>query len=529
MSPGPGASVVRLEPQAPGGVQDTALEASTAELLSLGGDGRIHLDAAGRANRYGCAPRPDETLVAFGSSTASTISRDAFAAADRLRARLLNALAHAAPETVYELEAERLRAELLGLYGLDGRGVEMVLAPSGTDLHLFAGQLLDAGARPPLAIIPEETETGSGVPAALAGRSLSGPTPLGPAGGRPDAFAEIEVRAVAARATDGQPRDPDEVDRQVQALAEDAVAGGRAVLLVLIDVSKTGLISPSPSCALGLAERFPGKVTVLVDGCQLRLTGRTLAAYLDRGAMVAVTGSKFLTGPAFSAALMIPPMLAARFAERPLPAALQAVSASADWPVGWAARSSLRPAANFGVLLRWAAALEELQRFAAVSDAQVQAVAASLERAARDAIGAHPELEPLQVRPLDRGLGPVGWDAVKTIFPFLMRASPDGPWLSRAETERLWRLMREDLGGSALSEDLQVRAAARLRIELGQPVAAGIRDGEPVSALRLCLSSRLVCEASAGDPRAAARILSDCRLAFVKAAWLAREVGSSRL
>ncbi|HEY5410422.1 MAG TPA: hypothetical protein VIJ94_06820, partial [Caulobacteraceae bacterium] len=229
------------------------------------------------------------------------------------------------------------------------------------------------------------------------------------------------------------------------------------------------------------------------------------------------------------AALMIPEALASQFAVRRLPAALQAVSARADWPAGWAARGSLRPVANFGLLLRWSAALEELRRFTAIPDAQVQAVAASLERAAADAIGAHPELEPLEVRPLDRGLGPAGWDAVKTIFPFLMRASADGPWLSRAETERLWRLMREDLGATALSQDLQVRAAARLRIELGQPVAAGIRDDAPVSALRLCLSSRLVCEASAGDPRAAARILSDCRLAFVKAAWLAREVGSGRL
>ncbi len=89
--------------------------------------------------------------------------------------------------------------------------------------------------------------------------------------------------------------------------------------------------------------------------------------------------------------------------------------------------------------------------------------------------------------------------------------------------------MREDLAGAAAAQDLQVRAAARLRIELGQPVAAGERDGGPVSALRLCLSSRLVCEASAGDPRTASRILSECRLAFVKAAWLAREIGSGRL
>jgi hypothetical protein len=505
------------------------LQASAAELLCLGGDARIHLDPAGRANRYGCAPTPDASLAAFGSSTASTISPEAFAAVERLRARLLERLGHAAPEAVYAREAERVRSELLILCGLVGHA-EVILAPSGTDLHLIAGQLIAQGSRPPLAIIPEETETGSGVPAALAGREIKGPTPLEPSGAQSSAFAPVEVRAVAARAADGRPRAAAAVDAEVLALAEAALGDGREVLLVLIDVSKTGLISPSPASALGLADRFPGKVTVLVDGCQLRLSGPTLGAYLDQGAMVAVTGSKFLTGPAFSAALMIPRAMAARLASRSAPGGLRAVSAQGDWPEGWAARERLEPQANFGMLLRWEAALAELRSFAAVSDAQIQAVAAGLARVADEAIAAHAELEPLEVRPLDRGLGgEAGWDRMKTIFPFLMRARPEGPWLGREQTERVWRLMREDLGPMAGGRSLQARAAARLRIELGQPVAAGTRGGGPVFALRLCLSSRLVCEASSGDPRAAARMLSDTRLALAKAAWLAREVGQGRL
>ena len=529
MSPSPGASVARLVQTAPAEGEGSPLHASAAELMCLGGDGRIHLDATGRANRYGCAPRPDASLVALGSSTASTISPDAFAAVERLRVRLLQQLADAAPEEVYEHQARRVRDELLALCGLAGRA-EVVLAPSGTDLHLIAGQLIGSGTRPALAIIPEETETGSGVPAALAGRSLAGPTPLDPSGDLACAFSPVEVRAIAARAPDGRPRDPAAVDAEVEALAQAALTEGREVLLVLIDVSKTGLISPSPACAFGLAGRFPGQVTVLVDGCQLRLSGATLGAYLDRGAMVAVTGSKFMTGPAFSAALMVPSAMAARLADRPAPAGLDAVSAQGDWPEGWAARQGLRPAANFGVLLRWEAALCELRGFAAISDAQIQAAAAGLGRVAEEAIAGTPELEALEARPLERGLGSdSGWDRLKTIFPFVMRSAPNGPWLSREQTERVWRLMREDLGAAAGGQSLQARATARLRIELGQPVAAGTRDGAPVSALRLCLSSRLVCEASGGDPRAAARILSDARLALAKAAWLAREVGQGRL
>ena len=530
MSSSPSASVVRLVHADLAGGQGGADLPGTAELLCLGGDARIHLDGASGANRYGCGSRPDDALVAFGSSTASTISPEAFAETDRLRGRLVQALGRDAPEAVYSAETDRLRAELLRLLRLDGRGAEVVLAPSGTDLHLFAGQLIADGASRPLAIIPEETETGSGVPAALAGRDLPGPTPLQPALRRQGGFASIEVQAVGARAADGRPRPPAEVDAEVEALARAAAAEGRPVLLVLIDVSKTGLMSPSPACAKALADRFPGRVTVLVDACQLRLSGATLGAYLDRGAMIAVTGSKFVTGPAFSAALLVPQTLAQIFASRPVPPGLAAISAAADWPKGWAAREQLRPTANFGVLVRWEAALAELRRFTAVSDPQVQAFVGAFARTAREAIAAQSALEPLEGRDLERDLGVAGgWDRLTTIFPFLIRSSPGGPWLSRDEVGRVWRLMREDLGVLGAAETLQARAAARLRIELGQPVAAGVRDGAPVSALRLCLSSRLICEATAGDPRAAARILSDARLALAKVAWLGRQVAAGRL
>ena len=514
MSPGSGASVVRLVHAAPGAGETPPLEASTAELLCLGGDGRLHLDPAGRANRYGCAPRPDASLIAFGSSTASTVSAEAFAAADHLRGRLLDAvLAGASPEAIYEQEVRRIRGELLSLYGLQG-AAEVILAPSGTDLHLIMGQLIAAGAaRPPLAIIPEEAETGSGVPGALAGQGLQ----------------PVEVRAVSARAADGRPRDPASADAEVEAMAEAAIADGRRVLVVLIDVSKTGLISPSPACALGLAERHSGQVTVLVDACQLRLSAASLAAYLDRGALVAVTGSKFLTGPAFSAALLVPPAAAARLAARRAPG-LETSCARADWPEGWAARERMAPAANFGLLLRWQAALTELAGFAAVAPAQTAAVAAVLERAVEEALASHGELQPLEVRALERGLcADHSWDSQKTIFPFLLRSAPSGRWLVPDETARVWRMMREDLAAEAGGISLQAHAAARLRIELGQPVAAGVRCGAPVAALRLCLSSRLVCEAAGGDPRGASRLLSDARLALAKAAWLAREVAAGRL
>ncbi len=127
MSPGSGASALRRLDAEAG--EAAPLQASIAELLCLGGDARIHLDAAGRANRYGCAPRPDPALIGFGSSTASTISAEAFDAAGWLRGRLREeVLAGASASALYQREVGRIRREFLTLHGLQG-AAEVILAP----------------------------------------------------------------------------------------------------------------------------------------------------------------------------------------------------------------------------------------------------------------------------------------------------------------------------------------------------------------------------------------------------------------
>lgn len=532
MAYGSGRSAFRFN-EAPGAASADETPSSTAELLCRGGDHRIQLDQG--LNKYGCGPSPDPELLAFGSSTASTISPAAFAAAEALRERLAQACARSPVGEVYDEALGRIRAELLELCGLTGAGVHAVFAPSGTDLHLFAGQLVAGDpARPALAIIGEETETGSGVPAALAGRRFSPIAPFDDAAQGDSAIlgsTSVRVISASARAADGRPRPPEEVDADVEALALAAADRGRRVLLVVTDVSKTGLISPSPACARRLSERLGDELAVLVDACQFRVSAETLRRYLAEGWMVALTGSKFLTGPAFSAALLVPEALAASLARRVPPPGFRAFSVRADWPEGWAARVQLEPRSNFGMLVRWEAALEELRRFRATPEAQARAFTVQLGRTAAEAIAASDWLEPLESRPLIRGLGAdAGWDAVPSIFPFLMKRPGAGGWLGRAETERVYRLLREDLAGRAdETVDARVRAAAGLRIEVGQPVAVGERDGVAISALRLCASARLIAEAGSGEPRAAARILDDSRSALAKAAWLAEEVVSGRL
>ena len=98
----------------------------------------------------------------------------------------------------------------------------------------------------------------------------------------------------------------------------------------------------------------------------------------------------------------------------------------------------------------------------------------------------------LDRRPLFAGKS---WDQVQTIFPFLLYRSDDSgkTALTDKETEEVYRLLQIDL--SELGVDSGGSELLRPRCQLGRPVACGLRDGVSVSALRLCVSTRLVVEA----------------------------------
>lgn len=455
----------------------------TEQLLLAGGDARIAVDPLSGLNKYGCGPFPEPQLLAFGSSTASIISTEGFSAADRLRQKLLTALDTDSPAAVYAQEMQRIRQEWLRLCDLsDITGLELIFSPSGTDIHSIVSQYAGSGASAPaLAVMVEANETGSGVAMALADNT-------------------VEIAQVSIRLDDGTPRPIAAIDADVEAQASKAVASNRRVLLILVDQSKTGLIAPSPACVIALRRRFPDNIEVLVDACQFRIAMPTLHAYLEQGFMVALTGSKFLTAPSFSGALLLPSTVAERLQKRPFPRGLSSCSSRANWPANWAGAEHLDHTANFGLLLRCEVALEELRRFRAVPQAAVIEFLQAFSEAIRQRLASDPHFDPLSVPPLDRR--PLteadNWDHLQTIFPFLLyRLQHAGRIpLSREETLHVYRQLPVTL-------DLADRNSgiAAIRCQLGQPVACGTRNGAAVSALRLCLSSRLIVEATTSDDK----------------------------
>ncbi len=445
------------------------IESHLRLLLGCGGDERILPDADSGRTRYGTLLVPAPAEISFSSSTASTISERGYASALRVLQRLLDQGARSRLQLQDWLGL--IRAELAALCG--SGSTEVVLAASGTDAELIALAIAERLlARPITNIVVAPGETGSGVPKAAAGLNflptscLGGPVTVGArlAGW---AGADIEAAAVEIRTADGAPRDPAAVDHDVAVLAERALARGRAVLLHVLDTSKTGLSGPSREVAARLAALAPERMLVLVDACQLRCPLELLRADLERGFLVLVTGSKFMAGPPLSGALLLPQSIAARLETAPLPPeGLADYSARLDWPerLQETFARELTTTANLGAGLRWTAALAELQRYASIDDGIkaefLSAFAGEVHRQAALVPG---------ITPLDdasHGISPSA-----SIVPLTI-ARPDGRPATCSQAQSVQTELRRPLPGHARV------------IHVGQPVEVGHR-----AVLRICASA----------------------------------------
>jgi hypothetical protein len=469
----------------------------TEQLLVSGGDERIALDSFKQSNRYGCHAVHKAGLVSFGSSTASSISEPAYARAEALREEMARQLHGTPPAEVYGREMQRLREELLAACRLEGQA-ELIFAASGTDLHMIAAQLAASAAHAEgvglqiIMVNPEES--GSGVPAALAGRHFSALTARGDTVEKnsPLQQALLPVAHLAIRDEDGGPRAAASIDAEAQSLAEAAIQAGHHVLLVMTDVSKTGSIAPSAHCALEMQRRWAGRLQVMVDACQFRLAPPSLKAYLQQGCMLALTGSKFVTGPTFSGALLLPNGLAARWRQTAQLRALRQYALRQEWPANWPAAHSLDSACNFGLLLRWEAALHELRAFYAVPAGRVRHLMQRFADRVQQRLQDDRHFEALPSLPLARpGISFAdSWDLVQTIHPFVLYRvqGANRQALSREDTRQLYWRLQETEGQPPTAPAYQV----------GQPVECGQRDGAPASALRISLSARQVAQALGG-------------------------------
>jgi glutamate/tyrosine decarboxylase-like PLP-dependent enzyme len=471
----------------------------TEQLLVAGGGSRLRLDPTTGRNAYGSAPRPRPEALALASSTASTISPLAYDAAEATRTALVDAALSGRLDESIALEFEQVKRRLLLACGFDpADGVEVVLTPSGTDGEFAALHLARGGNDAPLVnIVIAPDETGSGVQYSAQGRHFSPRTPQGAEvvcgvslAGLHD--SAVSLNTVEIRDRQGLPRPIAEIDAKVEQLTAAALRSGARCLIHLLDCSKTGLQAPSVALLRRLRERDADRVGIVVDACQMRLGKAQLRAYLAAGFMVQITGSKFYMGPPFAGALLVPREIAARAAAMaPLPPSLGAYFSRLEWPSAWnGITGGLSATANLGLLLRWQAALAEMEAFNRVPDRLRIEIMTALAQALQAGIAASDAMVLVAAQPTAPD-----WPA--TIFAVqVLRRDAAGTMtaLDMAALKELHLLLNEDLS-ARLPTDASAaeREIAAVPCHIGQPV----KIGPDAAALRLCIGARQIVEVAA--------------------------------
>jgi hypothetical protein len=347
-------------------------------LMTTGGDARIRLSPETGLNRYFSAPRPSGVL-AYASSTANDISAAAFAYVEQR-------LAH--PST-YGERLDALRGRLRSAYALP-EDVDIVFAPSGTDLEYVAlAAVSGRGAAGTHNILLGADEVGSGCIHSAYGRYFAESTALGIAtetGAPVPGLGETQVEMIDIPVRDGggRPRPSAEIAARMDEAIGGAAREGRHVLVHIVHGSKTGLILPSLADVDRLRGAHGDAASFVVDACQARITPPAIADYLAQGAIVFVTGSKFMGGPPFSGFALVPPSFRER--AEPLAEGLATIFRRSEWPDGWPGASALPDGDNPGLLLRLEASIFELERFQRLSPDEATRIILAFHQAVRDEI-----------------------------------------------------------------------------------------------------------------------------------------------
>ncbi len=465
--------------------------------LMRGGDARLMVDPETGLNRYGCSPAPRDHAYTFASSTATSISTPAYRAAEEYRERLLHDLIRADAFAPLAEHSRAIEDRIACCFGLTELAPDIHLTPSGTDAQLQAvAAITTADPGKWVSIVCGADETGSGTALSVSGCHFENTTCLGvpvAKGERLEGMPGVGYQGIDFRENGGELKTPDQLDREIEQAVRERIEAGHSVILHTLDQSKLGCWAPSNDALARLRARFGHKLQVVVDACQMRLDPMDLQAYLGEGDILLITGSKFFTGPPFSGAVIYPSRFTDRLLDqgRSLPSGLRDYLPWAElgrWePILENARQTL----SISTLLKWWAALMEIERYYRVPRTSRLAGLDRFSNEVNGMLDQHPGVEPLF------NAGSAWWarwgmhgdelSSRRSIFPFLLRGK-DGSYLSHESVQAVYRLLNQDLSDvEGLSKP--ERAIAAQCCHIGQPVRIGSVD---TSALRISMGARII-------------------------------------
>lgn len=330
-----------------------------SELLTQGGDERIFTGENG-LNKYFVNPAAYKNIIYRGSCTCSPLNTGSRKALEKLRGELT--------ADNYDEKIESQRRDLKRLVNPNvSDKFEVFFASSGSDLNYFPllfRSLLHPN-KPIHNVITAFEELGTGSVTAASGKFFFAKNQFGEdvPKGEP-IFDEIEVipHLFSARNENGEILDHGKalIDKLNQLESEKSVIGN------LVIGSKSGIEDN-----ISIIPRVREDVLWVIDICQVRVTKKLINRILDLGAMIMITGSKFYQAPPFCGALLVPTKIVDRLQKLDSfdkATQFKRVFSKHNFPESLSGlRDMFRSEPNYGLLMRWEAALHEMRNLSTYS------------------------------------------------------------------------------------------------------------------------------------------------------------------
>jgi hypothetical protein len=343
------------------------LELDTILLDINGKDDRLNILNDGMT-KYGCHTKPYPHM-SYSSCTASTISIEAYT---HIYDYIKNNLDIYKDQCTDEFQI--IRDSLRGVLGLKDN-IDICLSSSGTDLEMLPYAFIPEGSNVRNIIVGVE-EVGSGAVLAAEGRFFSEANSDNfsiKKGDMLEGFEKfnIEIVKIPIRDEEGIALSEEDILQRISHVLDSNHDSNVYNIIHSVFHSKTGLIKPSPNNLITLVKNIKNSI-IVVDACQFRISRETINQLLEKECIVFITGSKFFTAPTFSAAALIPEKLRDCAANSScMPSGLNFLFGRELFPKRWNSVNSFEYGSNLGLLLRWKAALFEMQLFNSLSKERI--------------------------------------------------------------------------------------------------------------------------------------------------------------
>jgi len=351
-----------------------------------------------------------------------------------------------------------------------------------------------------ISILVGPREVGSGTPLAAAWRHYDrrSPSGLGVEPGEPVdrcLATRVALEGVVLRTAEGAVRSGSDLAAEVSDAVAAAKAAQAIAFLHVVAHSKTGVHAPSLPQVEQLVEANDHLV-VLLDAAQGRLGRRRIRECVEAGYLVTLTGSKFYGGPPFSGALLVPSRF--RPSERGirLPPGLGAYFSACEVPPSWREqRRTLAPEPNWGTLLRWTAALADVDAYYALPWELRRRILRHFEDAVPSVFAGSEAIELLPPYRPPVELEARGIEAMTTVFGFFVGPRHRRQRFDQARLRGLYGDLATDLSATAAGADRELLGH---EYHLGQPVEIGPDAAVLRVAIGGELVTRIACDESLG-------------------------------